>query len=83
MTTENSNTERLILDEVNQLHEALDLGHCKQFLMHCYDNALLSPEFSKNSDSSHALFFTFRHIYNFLLKLDMYKSPELNGVNTF
>jgi hypothetical protein len=83
MYSENLEKDRLILDEIRELHNLLEITNCKDFLMHCYSNALLSDQFIGKPEEAHALFYTFKLMYNCLLKIDMYLDPELHGVNTF
>lgn len=84
MSQENQNTKRtqLITELITETHDAVDVGNLKSFVLDTYSDAQMSPLFGTTPEQRYENFYYFKQLYNMLLKLEMYFSADITGVNT-
>lgn len=82
MQTENENQTKLITELVNQVHNTVDVGNLKTFVVDTYSDAQMSSVFGTTPEQRYTNFYYFKQLYNMLLKLEMYLSTDITGVDT-
>ncbi|KAB8156133.1 hypothetical protein EZY14_002640 [Kordia sp. TARA_039_SRF] len=75
MQTENPNTDAQILEAVAQLQANGDYSAMRKDVVSLYENSLKT---NQNTANPHTAFYGFKTMYNFLTKLQMLETGEVN-----